>query len=99
MERKATITTQPFSAESMNATRLQSVRTRFLSRETWIGDASTSYSSLCMPRLNPWSKASRDPATAKDLPFYGLNDPLPVLLAAICGLQHALAMIGGVSGR
>lgn len=29
-------------------------------------------------------------------PFFGLNDKMPIVLAAILGLQHALAMLAGV---
>ena len=29
-------------------------------------------------------------------PFFGLNDPMPVLLGALLGFQHALAMLAGV---
>ncbi|GAA6014475.1 hypothetical protein JCM10207_001620 [Rhodosporidiobolus poonsookiae] len=32
----------------------------------------------------------------KKIPFFGPNEPLPVLLAVILGLQHALAMVGGL---
>ncbi len=32
----------------------------------------------------------------EELPFYGLEDKLPIVLAAICGLQHALAMLAGL---
>jgi hypothetical protein len=46
--------------------------------------------------LNPWSKKSR--AKASDsTPFYGVEDDLPILLALICGFQHSLAMLAGVS--
>ncbi|TXT04320.1 hypothetical protein VHUM_04207 [Vanrija humicola] len=38
----------------------------------------------------PWSK------TKRELPFYGLHDKLPYLLMIILGLQHALAMVGGL---
>ena len=32
----------------------------------------------------------------KTLPFYGVHDRLPYILALLLGLQHALAMVGGV---
>lgn len=32
----------------------------------------------------------------KEIPFFGPNEPLPVLLAVILGVQHALAMLGGL---
>jgi NCS2 family nucleobase:cation symporter-2 len=32
----------------------------------------------------------------RSAPFFGLNDPMPVLLALLLGLQHALAMLAGI---
>ena len=29
-------------------------------------------------------------------PFYGLESEIPLLVAIICGLQHALAMLAGL---
>lgn len=29
-------------------------------------------------------------------PFFGLNDKMPIVLALVLGLQHALAMLAGV---
>lgn len=46
--------------------------------------------------LNPWSKKSRSKA-ASSTPFYGVTDDLPILLALVCGFQHSLAMLAGVS--
>lgn len=44
---------------------------------------------LCTPRVPCGGK--------KDLPpFYGKDEDLPLLLAAVMGLQHALAMVGGI---
>ena len=51
------------------------------------------YSSLCLPTL-PFcggSKFRRRPTT-----FYPLDEPLPLLLTAVMGLQHAFAMVGGL---
>eukprot|EP00956_Cyclotella_meneghiniana_P000507 scaffold557_cov75-Cyclotella_meneghiniana.AAC.9 len=55
------------------------------------GDAETGYdySALCMP-TSPWQK-KRTPTT-----FYPLNEPLPLLLSLVMGLQHAFAMVGGL---
>lgn len=47
------------------------------------------YSTLCMPSL-PWGK-KRQP-----MKFYPLNEPLPLLLSLVMGLQHAFAMVGGL---
>jgi NCS2 family nucleobase:cation symporter-2 len=49
------------------------------------------YKFLFMPRL-PWSNAAR-----KLPPFFGRNDKLAVFPAIIMGLQHALAMISGIT--
>jgi len=47
------------------------------------------WKALCMPTL-PWSTSTRK------MPFFGRNDETPILIAAIMGLQHAFAMIGGL---
>ncbi|KAL1407939.1 hypothetical protein Q8F55_004736 [Vanrija albida] len=57
------------------------------SKDAWLGDYN--YGSLFIPNM-PWSK------TKRELPFYGVNDQLPYLLMIILGLQHALAMVGGL---
>lgn len=59
----------------------------FVDRESLIGDYDYAY--LFTPRL-PFTKATR-----KSAPFFGLEDRVPVLLALILGLQHALAMLAG----
>ncbi|GAA5990421.1 hypothetical protein JCM10908_007363 [Rhodotorula pacifica] len=53
----------------------------FSSRAFWIGDYN--YRALLSFR-------------SRKLPFFGPNEPLPVLLALVLGLQHALAMVGGL---
>ncbi|PWN46039.1 Xanthine/uracil permease [Ceraceosorus guamensis] len=66
-------------------------------REAWLG--SYNYRRLFQPRWLPWARRYRrgaPPEHAGELPFYGLNDPLPIVLAAICGLQHCLAMLAGL---
>ncbi|KAL7537759.1 hypothetical protein ACHAWF_005889 [Thalassiosira exigua] len=47
------------------------------------------YSALCMPTL-PWTKHRRP------IKFYPLDEPLPLLLSLVMGLQHAFAMVGGL---
>lgn len=47
------------------------------------------YGALCMPSL-PWKK-KRHP-----MRFYPLDEPLPLLLSLVMGLQHAFAMVGGL---
>lgn len=44
---------------------------------------------LCMPR-HPFQGTVRLP------PFFSKDDNMPLLLAFIMGLQHALAMVGGI---
>ncbi|KAJ5251827.1 hypothetical protein N7489_002237 [Penicillium chrysogenum] len=63
------------------------VRT-FTTREGLLGDYDYGY--LFIPRL-PFTKRAR-----KSAPFFGLDDRVPVVLALILGLQHALAMLAGV---
>ncbi|EAW12001.1 nucleobase:cation symporter-2 family protein [Aspergillus clavatus NRRL 1] len=57
-------------------------------KEGLVGDYNYAY--LFTPRI-PFTKHVR-----KTAPFFGLHDRLPVLLAFILGLQHALAMLAGV---
>ncbi|KAG1674137.1 hypothetical protein FOA52_015768 [Chlamydomonas sp. UWO 241] len=48
---------------------------------------------MCMPAWNPWSKKIHHDANMK---FFGPNEPMPVFLMLVMGLQHALAMVGGI---
>lgn len=48
------------------------------------------YGYLCMPQV-PWLGKSKPPA------FLGKDEVLPLLLALIMGLQHALAMVAGIA--
>lgn len=57
------------------------------SKDAWFGDYD--YLALFIPTIPGISKE-------RDLPFYGAFDKLPYLLAIILGLQHALAMAGGI---
>ncbi|KAF7595285.1 hypothetical protein BBP40_006785 [Aspergillus hancockii] len=63
------------------------VRT-FTTREGLIGDYDYAY--LFTPRI-PFMKQ-----TKRSAPFFGLEDRVPVFLALLLGLQHALAMLAGV---
>jgi len=49
------------------------------------------YASLCMPTA-PWVKKENKPKTK----FYAKDEPLPLLLSLLMGLQHAFAMVGGL---
>lgn len=68
---------------------IRRLKHKFTTREGWLGDYD--YAWLCMPAL-PGMK-SRKRALP---PFYALDADLPILLAASCGLQHALAMLAGL---
>ncbi len=63
-------------------------------RQGWLGDYN--FGALCLPRLFPWKPDSKLNGGAAESPFYGVHDDLPIAVAAICGLQHALAMLGGL---
>lgn len=67
---------------------------RITSREGWLGHYD--FRALCLPRLFPWKPDSKLNGGSAETPFYGLHDELPLAVAAICGLQHALAMLGGL---
>lgn len=56
-------------------------------RDAWLGDVD--YRALFVPSIPGLTKN-------RDLPFYGVDAKLPIVLAVILGLQHALAMVGGV---
>lgn len=76
-------------------------------KEILIGGERYDYGTLCRPTLCPWSKklkprtGDEDGASETDVgdyevPFYTLNERLPIVLAALMGLQHCFAMIGGL---
>lgn len=60
----------------------------FLTKEGLVGDYD--YSFFFVPSLPFRRRARRAP------PFFGLDDRLPVVLALVLGLQHALAMLAGI---
>ncbi|KAI1487372.1 permease family-domain-containing protein, partial [Biscogniauxia mediterranea] len=68
--------------------RLRSVRRTFLTKDGLLGDYD--YAFLFRPNL-PFLRKSRQAS-----PFFGLNDKMPVVLALLLGLQHALAMLAGI---
>ncbi|KAL5343257.1 uric acid-xanthine permease [Aspergillus crustosus] len=68
--------------------RARSIVKHLTTRDGLIGDYD--YAFLFRPQL-PFMKKDLRPA-----PFFGLNEKIPVLLAFILGLQHALAMLAGV---
>ncbi|GBG73953.1 hypothetical protein CBR_g17667 [Chara braunii] len=56
-------------------------------RRTFLGDYDWGF--LCMPRL-PWRRSNGLP------PFLGKDDKVSILIAIVMGLQHSLAMVGGI---
>ncbi|KAF8067194.1 uapA [Scenedesmus sp. PABB004] len=60
-------------------------------RTALVGDFD--YGFLCMPR---WPFCRKPGSKNSEPPFYGINQSLGVLTALIMGLQHALAMAGGL---
>lgn len=68
---------------------LAGARRRFLTRDGLLG--SYDYAFLFTPNIPFMKKRS-----ALSTPFFGLNDNMPLFLALLLGLQHALAMLAGV---
>lgn len=68
--------------------RLGAFKRTFFTRDGLIGDYD--YAFLFTPTL-PFMKRPVQVA-----PFFGLNDKVPVFLALLLGLQHALAMLAGI---
>jgi NCS2 family nucleobase:cation symporter-2 len=68
--------------------RVRGIIKKFTTKDGLVGEYD--YGFLFRPDL-PFMK--RDPRPA---PFFGLNEKIPVILAFILGLQHALAMLAGV---
>ncbi|KAK6189184.1 hypothetical protein LQW54_013530 [Pestalotiopsis sp. IQ-011] len=71
-----------------SGSRLATLKRTFLTRKGLLGDYD--YGFLFRPNL-PFMKQSPQAA-----PFFGLNDKMPVFLALLLGLQHALAMLAGI---
>ncbi|CAO3635633.1 unnamed protein product [Mucor hiemalis] len=61
---------------------------KFTTRDGWIGNYD--YRALCMPTIPFITKKSNTS------PFYGPDDDIPVLVTILMGLQHFLAVIGGI---
>ncbi|KAF9889663.1 hypothetical protein FE257_007171 [Aspergillus nanangensis] len=68
--------------------RMRSLGRKFTTREGLLGNYD--YVFLFRPNLPFMKKDPRPP------PFFGLNEKIPVVLAVLLGLQHALAMLAGV---
>ena len=90
----ATISATPLSSEPTGFTCscghfLKRARHKLTTRSGWLGDYD--YAWLCLPTL-PWRHNGKQSAP----PFYPLESQLPLVLAAACGLQHALAMLAAL---
>lgn len=59
-------------------------------KSLWIG-TEYDYSALCKPSW-PFCRGDKKREAP---PFFGVKDPLSILLGAVFGLQHTLAMVGG----
>ncbi|WVQ96881.1 hypothetical protein IAU59_003988 [Kwoniella sp. CBS 9459] len=68
--------------------RFKSALKSLTTKDGWLGDYD--YAGLMIPNIPFVTKKKRE------LPFYGVNEKLPHLLLFILGLQHALAMVGGL---
>ncbi|GAA5903348.1 hypothetical protein JCM6882_008144 [Rhodosporidiobolus microsporus] len=68
---------------------LAQVKRKLTTKDGWLGDFD--FVTLCMPQW-PWGKKRSRHAA----PFYALDEPMPILLAIICGAQHALSMLAGL---
>ncbi|KIR97681.1 NCS2 family nucleobase:cation symporter-2 [Cryptococcus deuterogattii 2001/935-1] len=69
--------------------KLKSVLKSLVTKDGWLGDYD--YGALMVPYIPYVTKKQN-----KELPFYGVNERLPHLLLFLLGLQHALAMVGGL---
>jgi uracil-xanthine permease len=72
---------------------LVSFRHKATTREGWLGDSSLAW--LCVPTL-PFGNNAHGSRRRRPPPFYGVNEELPLLVAIVCGFQHALAMLAGL---
>lgn len=72
--------------------RARALKRAFFTRHGLVGDYD--YAFLFTPNLPFLTSRRNKPARAA--PFFGLNDRLPVVLALLLGLQHALAMLAGI---
>lgn len=59
-------------------------------KEAFFGEGEGyNYGALCMPQM-PWKKDQQK------LVFYGVDEPLPILVSLLMGLQHCFTMVGNV---
>ena len=61
-------------------------------KEAWFGEGERyNYGHMCIPN-NPFKKGGDKPK----LNFYGRDEPIPIMLSLLMGLQHCFAMVGGL---
>jgi len=92
MSEKEAIVSEPVARPPMSVRMKDKARhfvTKVSTKHGWLG--SYDFGWLCMPTL-PYGKGG----SRKLPPFYGLHEDIPLLLAIICGFQHALAMLAGL---
>ncbi|KAI5476407.1 hypothetical protein MNV49_007785 [Pseudohyphozyma bogoriensis] len=68
---------------------LGQIKRKLTTKDGWLGDYDFGY--LCLPQL-PFSFGKGKKKT-KATPFYALEQEMPILLALVCGLQHAPPII------
>lgn len=79
----------PLAEPASFQSRLSGTLRNLTTYDGWVGDYD--YKSLCMPRI-PFFHSTRKSRSV----YFGIKEHLPVLVAALMGFQHALAMVGGV---
>ncbi|KAG2237762.1 hypothetical protein INT48_009701 [Thamnidium elegans] len=76
---------QPVNAPS---SKWAQIKQKVTTKDGWIGNYD--YRALCMPTIPFITKK------ANSSPFYGPDDEIPILVTILMGLQHFLAVIGGI---
>lgn len=73
------------------------LKRKLTTKDGWVGDYDFAW--LCTPTL-PVYNSSRKKGKKRQRqippPFFALDEDIPIILAWICGLQHALAMLAGL---
>ncbi|KAI2622305.1 Xanthine/uracil permease [Hypoxylon sp. NC1633] len=77
-----------YAPKKTMSSRLNGIKKTFFTKQGVLGDYD--YAFLLRPNL-PFMRKSQQAS-----PFFGLNDKMPVVLALVLGLQHALAMLAGI---
>jgi len=78
-KQEVTVSSQPSSIAPPSLTRWERTQKEIKdlgTQERWIGGYD--FGLLCLPRLNPWKRIDLN-EEQKELPFFGLEDRLPLL--------------------